>query len=885
MKKLFIPILLLILACTDDEENICEPTQIFKNVELAEASYTSIRISGSINTSDCSDNIITKGVVISENGIPTVSSRVEEVENNNDNFDLFIDELKPNTVYNLRAFLINELGEFYSELIKVETLNNTILFTNIQSNPSISSVEISVDYDFLEGNGYSISDKGVELEGKKYFNLPNNEMIKVQIEDLQPNTNYTFKAFIKAKSNETFYSNESSFKTEMPQTTISQVTVSEPFYDSFELKTSYTNLYSGEDISTEKGFLLSLDSDFSNSTKFISKSSNQGVINAKTSQLKHNTNYFVKAYVENSYGTDYSETVETKTLNAGYTDEAPVANKIDFTSADLYTQVIVPIEGTYADLPIIEKGFHIATDENFTSNFKILKDEITNNYTEASFSVANLEPNTTYFFKTYVINKYMTYTSKVSTFKTLETGYNYTNLNSSKITYSTAKITGKYAHINSQQVNVDEIGFYISENQSNLDSSTPIEVSDSELSLTIDKLNHNTNYYYQAYVKNEFGEFKSEIKSFKTLDATPNFNFSVSNNNINFSSVNPDLNINLKENTGINSLKLTYAKVGSNNNDFIDILSQVSNTYQGGGINFQINNLEPNTTYELKINLSNDYDEFESQIYSFITLDDTPSVTYTVSNVGVNSVEVVSNFDNPSGAEVKRAYLEYKNQEENNYSRIELDTKININTIDNLVQGPDYEFKLTVINEWNTFTYNKYMFLPVTYKVGDEMFGGVIVYIDASGYHGIIASEMKDMRKLKWSTNKDLEEDFNLQHHNHLNSEGKENTQLIVNYFKNTQWNAPAAEYCNNFMSDGYDDWFLPSVDEFEFNKKIIQKNMYEKYGSEFLREYNVLWTSNEDRDISSRASRIKYNGCHANFCVTGYNKEGKFGVLPIRFF
>lgn len=60
---------------------------------------------------------------------------------------------------------------------------------------------------------------------------------------------------------------------------------------------------------------------------------------------------------------------------------------------------------------------------------------------------------------------------------------------------------------------------------------------------------------------------------------------------------------------------------------------------------------------------------------------------------------------------------------------------------------------------------------------------------------------------------------------------------------------------------------------------------MYEKYGSEFLREYNVLWTSNEDRDISSRALRIEYNGCHANFCVTGANKEDKFGVLPIRFF
>jgi hypothetical protein len=278
--------------------------------------------------------------------------------------------------------------------------------------------------------------------------------------------------------------------------------------------------------------------------------------------------------------------------------------------------------------------------------------------------------------------------------------------------------------------------------------------------------------------------------------------------------------------------------------------------------------------------LQNDYGEFESSEYTFTTLNDTPSVTYTVNKSGDNSVDVVANFSTPEGASISRAFLEYKNQEENSYKSIELSIDIdNSITINELVQGPQYDYKLTVQNEWNTYSFNKYLNLDVTYAVGDEIFGGHIVYIDASGYHGIVAAKMEDIRRLKWSTTRDLEEDFE------LSSDGENNTQIILNYYNNTQWSAPAAEYCNNFVSQGYDDWYLASVDEFSFNGKIIQKNMYEKYGGDFIREYNVLWTSNVDSVLSSRAKAALYNGC-SNNCVRGqFKDDSEIGVLPIRQF
>jgi hypothetical protein len=439
-------------------------------------------------------------------------------------------------------------------------------------------------------------------------------------------------------------------------------------------------------------------------------------------------------------------------------------------------------------------------------------------------------------------------------------------------------LNGEFSHINSAQTDITEFGFYFSVNENELNSN-PVKVeSGSELTLSINNLNHNTKYYYQAFIKNKFGEFKSSVFNFSTLDATPIFNYSLVSSNIKLSEVSPTLDIQIKDQTDINSLIIEYTRVNDGYSKELNFLNEVDSDYTGGEKSFTISQLLPKTTYSLKMLLQNDYGEFESNEYSFTTLNDTPSVTYTVNKSGDNSVDVVANFTIPDGAPLSRAFLEYKNQDESSYKSIELSLDSNSISINELVQGPQYDYKLTIQNEWNTYTYNKYLALPVTYKIGDEMFGGVIVYIDASGYHGIVAAKMEDIRMLKWSTNRDSEEDFD------LSSEGENNTQIILNYYNNTQWSAPAAEYCNNFVSQGYDDWYLASSEEFSFKGKIIQKNMYEKYGADFIREYNGLWTSNIDSSYSSRALAAFYNGC-SNNCVRGQFKDSEIGVLPIRQF
>ena len=970
MKKIFLlSLLLLIFACSSNEEPICDTSPSFDSVSSLDISYNSFRVSGSINTSDCDDNFISQGIVYSTSELPTTSDQ-KKIFSEND-FSVEVENLSPATKYYVRAFLTNQDGEFYSSQIVVNTLSIDVEFNQIDSNPMINSAELTGTFSFIEGGGYDISSKGVIFNGNKLTdNSTSGNSIQITIENLTPDTNYTFQTFVSSQYGD-FKSTEQSFKTESSNTTISSIVSSNISYTSVELNATYTNLYSGEEITTDKGFIVSINSNFDNSTEFPS-TSESGIITANASQLNSDTTYYIKAFVENSFGISYSDVIQVKTQSAGYNFEKPVVSDISYTSANLYTQSINP-----TDLDVIEKGFYISTSSDFNTNFQILKDDITTNKSVAEYSVTGLNTNTTYFVKTYVINQYGTFTSEyesfkttevsytfdaisvndisfenaslssgfqlnygnldviekgfyistssdfnsfnaifssssdsdiatdlvglifnsqyyvkafvrnqygtftsdVKTFKTIDSGYNFTNINESNISYSSIDLSSSFGHINSGQVEVIELGFYLSSNQNQL-ASNPIKVqSGSELSLSVIELNHNTKYYYQAFIKNKFGEFKSSVFNFSTLDATPIFNYSLLSSNIKLSEVNPSLDIQIKDQTDINSLIIEYTRVNDGYSKEINFLNEVDSDYKSGEKSFTISQLLPKTTYSLKMLLQNDYGEFESSEYTFTTLNDTPSVTYTVNKSGDNSVDVVADFSAPDGASISRAFLEYKNQEENSYKSIELSIDSNSITINDLVQGPQYDYKLIIQNEWNTYSFNKYLNLDVTYVVGDEIFGGVIVFIDASGYHGIVAAKMEDIRRLKWSTNRDSEEDFD------LSSEGENNTQIILNYYNNTQWSAPAAEYCNNFVSQGYDDWYLASSDEFSFNGKIIQKNMYEKYGADFIREYNGLWTSNIDSSYSSRALAAFYNGCSNNNCVRGQFKDSEIGVLPIRQF
>ena len=139
MKKLLLLSALLIFACTDDEGNPCiyEPTLTTEAV--TDITETSATLNGiiSIVSENCDvPNNTEQGFVYSTEIQPTLEDT--QVNVNGTNISTTIEGLTPNTTYYVRAFLTNNLGDFYGDEI------------------SFITSEVPCDVVYLDVNGITI---------------------------------------------------------------------------------------------------------------------------------------------------------------------------------------------------------------------------------------------------------------------------------------------------------------------------------------------------------------------------------------------------------------------------------------------------------------------------------------------------------------------------------------------------------------------------------------------------------------------------------------------------------------------------------------------------------------------------------------------------------
>ena len=134
MKKLLLLSALLIFACsTDSEGNPCiyEPT--LETNEVTDITETSATLNGviSIVSENCEvPNNTEQGFVYSTEIQPTLEDI--QVNVNGTNISTTIEGLTPNTTYYVRAFLTNNLGDFYGDEVSFTTIDGII---NCDGNP------------------------------------------------------------------------------------------------------------------------------------------------------------------------------------------------------------------------------------------------------------------------------------------------------------------------------------------------------------------------------------------------------------------------------------------------------------------------------------------------------------------------------------------------------------------------------------------------------------------------------------------------------------------------------------------------------------------------------------------------------------------------------
>jgi len=127
-----------------------------------------------------------------------------------------------------------------------------------------------------------------------------------------------------------------------------------------------------------------------------------------------------------------------------------------------------------------------------------------------------------------------------------------------------------------------------------------------------------------------------------------------------------------------------------------------------------------------------------------------------------------------------------------------------------------------------------------TYEIGAYAFGGVIFYLDDNGGGMVVALEDAYHTYRYWgcmSTNLPGADATAI-------GTGAQNTADILAACSESNC---AARYCDDFVSNGYDDWFLPSKNELNLicqNQDLLETTALQHGGSSFGTHY---WSSSEE--------------------------------------
>jgi len=181
---------------------------------------------------------------------------------------------------------------------------------------------------------------------------------------------------------------------------------------------------------------------------------------------------------------------------------------------------------------------------------------------------------------------------------------------------------------------------------------------------------------------------------------------------------------------------------------------------------------------------------------------------------------------------------------------------------------------ISVDNGIQTVSANAMVALNDVHEIGEYKFGGVIFWIDpASNNSSGLVCALENQASAAWgcvgtttgATGTAI-------------GTGEANTAAIISAGCAT---GSAAEFASNLNYNGYDDWFLPSLDEFNeistnYNTHIwptIQAN-----GGSAL--FGTVWTSTED---SGNNAFIAFLGGSSPIAMD--KSVAVFNILPIRTF
>lgn len=142
---------------------------------------------------------------------------------------------------------------------------------------------------------------------------------------------------------------------------------------------------------------------------------------------------------------------------------------------------------------------------------------------------------------------------------------------------------------------------------------------------------------------------------------------------------------------------------------------------------------------------------------------------------------------------------------------------------------------------------------PTIYAVGDYAQGGVVFYVDATGRHGKVLY-MHSMGFLRWSN---VETEWNFEAA-WSQTNGAGNTSAIIQHPGHI---FSAASVCSEMAYAGYDDWYLPGINELAtlYNSRTVVDQKLTAIGGEILSTLS-FWSSTEYNMDGEKAWAWKFS-------------------------
>jgi len=209
-----------------------------------------------------------------------------------------------------------------------------------------------------------------------------------------------------------------------------------------------------------------------------------------------------------------------------------------------------------------------------------------------------------------------------------------------------------------------------------------------------------------------------------------------------------------------------------------------------------------------------------------------------------------------------------------------------VSTIDDLTKAKD----LPLEEMRNTFDKIKKQIYADKIQIGSMFAGGIVFYIDKTGNHGLVCAD-KEFGEAVWGDKEKIGAFGN----GVADGSGMLNTKKIVDqasweYTENDILSSSkikvstAARLCLESNYNGYEDWYLPTLNEL----RLINETLYKRFIGN-MKQAGWYWSSTEDESTGSAWQfGFKRKGKPHYCCTTfqGYNtKDQSCRVLAVRVF